>query len=373
MSARLPLTLFLTFFLVLIYLFLLITPALAQVGGTGAEVIRPVEKLWQFSRNISYLLLTIVLIVTGVMIMLRSRINPQTVVGLQQALPGIIIALVVITFSYFIVSVIIDLAFILAQVIGIVIMMGLHTSPFTINDAQDIVGKVLNNRNILDLMSKFVINPGLFVAANAIGNSVIKPIIEVVPILGDIPILGNIIAFILGTPLAAIFLISAMLTAFFQLFLGLITAYTMIILNVIFAPFLIMFSAVPGRGGNLGNWIRGLLGNVLIFPAVFGAFVLVAALLDYNDPWLFSGAFGSFDQPLPLFAGFDNNFIRYILAYGIILASAGIPDFIKNLIGAQTPAQLGQAVGAASGAGQTTATGAYRWALGKIGKVGKGP
>lgn len=356
---------------ILLTLFVLPNVAHAQVGGTGAEVIRPVEKLWQVSRNISYLVLTIVLMVIGLMVMLRARINPQTVIGLQQALPGVVIALVGITFSYFIASLIIDMAFLLAQALGIVVLVGVASPTPSVADAQLIITGILNTRNLLTFFGEFVVRPELAVAADTIGRAVIEPLVRTVPVigntLGSIPFIGSII----GAPLAAVILFITLVNAFFNLFFGLVTAYVNIIVSVILGPFLIMASAIPGRGGNLMNWMRGLLGNVLIFPAVFGAFVLVAALLGYEQPWRFGAggvptAIGPFNQPLPLFSNLDTNFVRYILAYGIILASPGIPDLVRNLVGgAAVPQQLGQAVGAAQKTGQGIATGAFK----TIGKV----
>src|SRR3989344_3291443 len=78
----------------------IIQPVFAQVGGSGNGVIEPVLKMWQISRNLAYFLFVIVFLVTGFMIMFRAKINPQTVISIQVALPGLIVGLILVTFSY---------------------------------------------------------------------------------------------------------------------------------------------------------------------------------------------------------------------------------------------------------------------------------
>jgi len=55
---------------------------------------------WRFVRNVSLGLVSIVLLYTGLMIIMRKRVNPQLVVSVQYAIPKIIIGLLLIIFSY---------------------------------------------------------------------------------------------------------------------------------------------------------------------------------------------------------------------------------------------------------------------------------
>ena len=357
MSARIIFKILFIIFVIGLFHLTLTSTTYAQVGGTGAEVIRPIEKLWQLSRNICYVLITIVLMVIGLMIMLRAKINPQTVIGLQQALPGVIIALIAITFSYFIPSLIIDLAFLIAQIFGVAIVAGLNPGA-PIADAQTLINNILNTRNIFNLFIDALRVDLLLRAANIIGGGIASNLIDQIPGIGFITRTFGISGG-LGTAIATIVLAVGLISSFFRLFFALVTAFVTIILNTIFGPFLILMSALPGRDGSLTNWIKGLVANVLIFPIVFLVFVLVAALLNRdNDIWtgVFPGATGVFLQPLPLMGNLPDDFIRFILAYGIILATPGIPSFIQQVMGAQTPQQLGQAVTQGTGAGQGVAT-----------------
>src|SRR3989344_2741388 len=95
-----------------------IREAHAQVGGSGNLILNPIVRLWQVSRNISYLFMILVFVIIGLMVMFRQRINPQTVVTAQSAIPGLVIGLILITFSYFLGALLVDIAFVGTNVMG---------------------------------------------------------------------------------------------------------------------------------------------------------------------------------------------------------------------------------------------------------------
>lgn len=96
----------------------LVKEANAQVIGSGNQVLSPILKLWEVSRNISYVVMIIIFVIIGLMVMFRNRINPQTVITAQAALPGLVIGLILITFSYFLAALITDTAFIGTNLVG---------------------------------------------------------------------------------------------------------------------------------------------------------------------------------------------------------------------------------------------------------------
>lgn len=90
----------------------------AQVAGSGNQVLSPIFKLWEVSRNVAYLVMILIFITIGIMVMFRYKLNPQTVVSVQLALPGLVIGLALITFSYFFAAFITDFAFIGTDLVG---------------------------------------------------------------------------------------------------------------------------------------------------------------------------------------------------------------------------------------------------------------
>lgn len=87
------------------------TPAYAQ-EGIGFGSLSPLLGLWKAFRNIAYLLFVIVFVGVGFAIMFRVRLSPQAVLTIQSALPRLVVALLLITFSYAIAGLLIDLSYV---------------------------------------------------------------------------------------------------------------------------------------------------------------------------------------------------------------------------------------------------------------------
>lgn len=394
----------------------IVKEAHAQVGGSGAAVLNPVLSLWQVSRNISYIIMIIIFVAIGFMVMFRQKLNPQTVISVQAALPGLVIGLVMITFSYFLAALITDVSFIGINVVGA------YFSAAQGGAEPLLVGEI-NNLNVGSIFSKFVgmITPGdiaivlqsfldgldlgvqfwvklfaslmAFQAGSAAGGPIgaisgtvvcgVAPAIAsggLLTVLGAIggPVCGLIgstigptivgtaaagvaFAFPAGTfGLALYFVaIAVMIYTLFRLLFRLINNYLAIIFLTITAPFTFLAASLPGRQELITDWIRNMLCNVLAFPAVFAVFYFVAYL--WGDPSapadLFNitatqAAFGN--QTLPLFGGLDLSFIRILIAYGALLATPAIPDIICKTIGkpGQAEQMIGQGIMAGTKAGQ---------------------
>ena len=78
--------------------------------------LQPVQALWSVFRNISYIGFVIVFVIMGFMIMFRAHISPQAVATVQDSIPRIIIALVLVTFSYAIAGLLIDVMFLVLNI-----------------------------------------------------------------------------------------------------------------------------------------------------------------------------------------------------------------------------------------------------------------
>lgn len=364
----------------------LVKPAYAQVFGSGYGVIQPVETLWKIMRNIAFLGFIVITIIAGVMIMLRKQLDQRTVVGIQQALPGIVVALILTYFSFFIAGLVIDFAFVGSRVAGSVIIAGLPQAaaapggaPVAPRDAASIVDTVLNGQNVFNMFMQFIALPGVTEISGAFSGilgsgparigltlagalSLLLTCLPAIAIPGAGPVIVGGCAVVGGgagafaqelvPALIYIVLLFGLLQAMFRVFFALIEAFVTIVLNTIFGPLIILSSAIPGNNGAFTNWIRGLFANVLIFPAIFTMFVLVAALLNYADPWQLNGAVpANAFRPLPLFGNTSTGFIQFILAYGILLAMPGIPDFIKRSLKAEGPREVATAIKQGIGTG----------------------
>ncbi len=363
----------------------LIKPVYAQnVGGSGEAVIKPVYELWQMMRNVSYLIFTLVFVVVGFMIMFRSKINPQTVISLQQALPGLVLGLILVTFSYFIASFIVDLSFVGMQLVAYLFQ---NTGLASVDKAAE----VASNSNIFNLFWSFtggilgatfttlvqLLTPPREFTQALLAKGPITPTLGVISffIPGIADLISTGIGFsvggIAGVLVSAIILI-ALLIQMFRLLWGLVSAYISILVFSIIGPLIILASSVPGKSGILSLWWKTLLANVLIFPAVFAAFLFSAIIL---------GDTGGFTSTLPLFAGLPVDVLKLIIGLGIILGTPAIPKMVKDAMGVKDIAGIPQAALAGAMAGGTlggmAVTGGYDrlWKGGKEGSLTspKGP
>lgn len=80
--------------------------------GIGYAALAPFRPVWLVFRNLIFLLMVLIIVIIGFMVMFRAKINPQTVITVESALPKIAITLVIITFSYAIAGFLIDIMYI---------------------------------------------------------------------------------------------------------------------------------------------------------------------------------------------------------------------------------------------------------------------
>lgn len=389
-----------------------IKTAYAQVSGSGNSVIEPILKLWQLTRNIAYFGFILIFIAIGFMIMFRQKLNPQTVISAQNALPGVVVALILVTFSYFIAALIIDLGFVTTQLTGRLLSANSLASS-------DKVNKTLKDANIFSLFGNIMMPPGnnltldksrdeadtvgdatreslAFLQEGFVGTlvkgaitlggcygggAIVASKIPAVPVpkaaltragaIGVGGLLGcglgygaaesGLIFYGLGIVLYIILLI-ALLIAMFKTFFELIKAYITLMMQTIFAPFIIMFGAIPGQSGGFSGWLKTMFANVLIFPAIFAGFFLAAFILNRTgEPFgIQNGSdFSTIQSTVPLFGGLTGKFIQLVLGYGILLIIPSIPGEIKKAFKVQD-SPLGAAalggVAAGYGAGKTLIT-----------------
>lgn len=341
-------------------------PAYAQVAGSGAGIIQPVLALWQAVRNIAYLAFILVFLTVGFMIMFRSKINPQTVISVQAALPSLVIGLILITFSYFIAALVVDLAF-----VGVSLSGQVFKTSELINSLGDPVA-LSQNSNIFQMF--------LHAGVNNIGpifNSTREQFISTgnsLPVLpqGSISfpaIIGGLVAGLMFAPawaiagpaalvgigvgaagqflIPGIVLVVVLIALFVQLFklvFNLITTYIQLLVFTMAGPLFILYGSIPGRGGAISFWFRGLLANSLIFPTIFAVFLFAGSLIG-NDTQITSN--------LPLLGGLNGNFVKLLLAFGLILGTPAIPGIIRGLFKVELAPQLMKEAfsGAQSGVG----------------------
>lgn len=106
--------------------------------GIGIRGLTPLINIWIVMRNLAYLLVTIAFAFIGVGVMLRVKIDPRTVMTIENQLPKLIIGLIMSTFSFAIAGILIDLMYIVVSLIFNVYVSipGIDTSRVSLDQLQ---------------------------------------------------------------------------------------------------------------------------------------------------------------------------------------------------------------------------------------------
>ena len=329
----------------------IVKDVIAADEGFGFNGLIPVLPVWKAFRNIAYLFFVIFFIVMGFAIMFRVKINPQTVIGIQTILPKIIALLLLITFSYAIVGLMMDLMYVVFYLIinsftlyevirkGISVTVG----PLTVGGGQPV--GVLMASGQLGIIASMLIHQ--LIAAMIIPSAVTAAIfglplgltgaIDAAMTLSGIGIIIRII------------LMFAILFTFFKLFMKLLGAYVNIIVQLIFAPIILLGGVFPGSK-TIGNWFRNLLANMSVFPTTMTLLLLsfvfmvqplvnipiigpVFNILGAGD-FIQGSSIGSGLNNVPLLFAFEPGAanILALIGIGLLLMASKYIDIIKEAL-----------------------------------------
>lgn len=262
----------------------------APTVGFGFGALAPIQSMWAAFRDISFGLFVIVAIVFSFMIMFRVKLSPQTVISVQSALPKIITALVLVTFSYAIAGFLIDLMYV---VIGLVSLVAAQIFSFSIG----FVGVGPSQYfNLMTLGQPFglTINAGVFGLIAIFFAVFFLPLFILLLVTGGALVLtgvGSTVGLVILI-LDMILFIIAVIIAFWvgiKIIWSLLKAFVNIILLTIFAPIQIgLGTIIPSLG--FGQWLRSYVSNLAVF-VVTGAlflfsflFIIEAIIIGFTGP-----------------------------------------------------------------------------------------
>jgi hypothetical protein len=360
-------------------------PKSYAAGGVGFNSLSMLMPLWDAFRKVSYIIIVIVIVAIGFMIMFRMKLNPQTVISVENALPKIIVALLLITFSYAIVGFLIDFMYLLIILGTEIIVSGLNiksptfqttnilnTSFWNITLSWDFVGIYFNA--ILGIFSlNWFLGGILFIIIDIITAIIgLKFITGLANFFhfatGDCEATGSIFGFVGGSlkickavgwaialPVGAIigivtavillfiFIIFSFVFLAFRIFFTLLSSLINIILYTVFAPIYLLLEAVPGQSA-FSNWFRTILGNLLIFPII-----IFLILIAYGVSSMYASSSPSFT--LPLLEGINSNALAPLMAATFLFMVPDLAKAIKQLIIGKGGLQIPTSPGAMFGAG----------------------
>lgn len=340
----------------------------AEAQGYGYSAAGTIRNLWRAARDISYMFMTIVVVALAFMIMFRIKLSPQTVITIQSALPKVVIALILITFSYAIAGFLIDIMYL---AIGALSLM-LSQSEMTAYNAQELFGAFANKANAGSLFLGYWL---VFLVAAI--SSVFAGSISAAG-LGEA---------VLGIVAVIIAIVSIVFLAWYSVktMILIFKTYAMIILTIFIGPLEILAGIfIPGLG--FGSWVKRLISNLAVFPIMALLFFLSFYFLAQGivsdgflggaggTSWLFP--FGIIMGQLneqswkPPFVGLvlGENFIWLMVSFTIVGSIPKIAEIIQGLISGRQ-ISYGNAIGEAL----SPVTGAAKGIIGTAQKgIGEG-
>lgn len=292
-------------------------PAYAAIySSTGFSGLVP---LWRGFRNVTYTIFSLFFIITGIMIMLRVKISQQAVVTIQSAIPKLITSLILVTFSYAIVGLLIDLSY-LIESLGISLILKASSNNLSVSE---IIADPNVSGRILDLVPLW----GITIMGATIGG-----ILALIPAVG--PEIG-LIAF------GIIFLVIILIILFHTVnfFFGLLKCYISILIKTIVGPLEIALGAIPNMKMGFGSWFVDILANILVFPIsmifLFMVKAIMEAVKNSDNLWTPAG--------LEFFSG--GGMLSVAIGLGALMLVSKLPKMIPELIFQIKPSPWGKAIG----------------------------
>lgn len=337
----------------------IVKPAIAA-PSTGFEGLSPVLELWKATRDIAYYVLIVAFIFIGIGVMLRIHIDPRTVMTVQNQIPRVIICIILITFSYALAGLLIDLMW-------SVTYMGINTLTATGTDPQ--VGcagdrKTLSNvatgnilqspmtyfnetfkdpgcttGGILDLSGKVsdsmaVIQTNLLLQLFGLDGDASSNFNNWYDWINPLSYLGAAadltftyaIKWLIG--MAWIFIsLFIILISLIRIWFALLKAYAMVFLYVVLGPLWIVMGLLPKKPLGFEKWIRILFANLSVFSAT--AFLLIFARIltdrfSTNTDKLFVA---------PLVGDPGTGALGGLIGFAILLITPSILDTLREKLG----------------------------------------
>ena len=364
--------------------------------GIGFSSLKPLTEIWVMFRNIAFTLIVLFIVIVGFMIMFRFKINPQTIVTLSNALPRLVITLLMISFSFAIGGFLIDLMYIVTifgvKVVGTTLLPQDTQKMFIDSVTTGGTGR------LFDLIfwngETFKLGGALFSMMPPIINQMVR-LIAVAGVMfiirsGNNPIgdymlggkAGNIATFdgvagslialaawiiipglvflFLPLILSLLILLFTGLLVFFRILFMLFAAYLRIVISIIFAPIILLAEILPGRNA-FSKWFKTLVADLLLFPLTLILITLSSAILAMNNN------FQNIWQPPFLYTGVNQSAFNVLVAIGMLFMIPDIGKLVREFMGVKgSPLKFGFATFFAGGVAMS---GGAMGGLGKFSQI----
>lgn len=252
-----------------------IIPDAYAATGAGFDALSPLLPVWKAFRNIAYMLFAIAFILYGIMIMFRIKIDNKTAASITLAIPKLVSTLILITFSYAIVGLLVDISTVFSALLIDVLRLG-----NIITDSSGIVITHVSGQGWSGGFGSFLINwvTSLILAPaivlNLIFGGVLTVILAIPTYLTYFTAIGNVLGLALTIAIAI---------SYFKLIVKLFQSYISVIVSLIFSPIILIGNLFPGSD-TFGKWFMSIVANLAVFPIT--SFFLVLSYVLMIQPLL---------------------------------------------------------------------------------------
>ncbi len=193
-----------------------------------------IKSAWKFTRNMAYAAMAIIIVIIGIMITMRATVDTRTTVTIQYALPKLIVAFLLIGFSYPIGAVIASTGQSLSLQMPIWAAKAMTETAFASAGTGAIIATVATT------IVSAIILIGLASVATA------------------------------GTALVIILVIVAVvfITTLVIVEVRYLITYIKILMEIIMAPITFMWAAIPGNDAKISMWFKKMLAYCVILIAL---------------------------------------------------------------------------------------------------------
>lgn len=359
--------------------FSIIKPAHAQT--TGFNNLGALLTLWRKVRDLTYLGFVLMFVLIGLGTMLRIKLDPRTVMSIQNQIPKAVTYIILITFSYAIAGLLID-----GMWVTTFTGVNLITDGITCTDGASLTQK--GTTYLLDNPIHYVnrtlgcpfdaggeeVNRGtIFRLGQVIGNTLGEIVsTTILSVFGNFTSIrcawtdpdtyGNCIKLgfqeVLSWIIGFIMMLAIIVAVFVQLirvWVNLLKAYMQILLYTILAPIWIIAGIFPNNT-NFGFtvWVRKMLASLAVYPITI--FLFLVAVVLASDARIQNPNPTAGEVFLPPMVGnpsiADN--MGFLLALGIILITPEVVNMTREMF-KTSPSKYAPAAMAALGAGMGSA------------------
>ncbi len=310
----------------------------------GYELLRSigVDDLWQKTRTLAYVIFVVVLIVSGFMIMFRQKIGGQAAITVFNTLPNVIVGLILVTFSFAIVGLAINLGVLMVNVVASLL-----------SDADFGQFGFLTVNNPISLSGVFFRGDAGIVSPETLLVGLVGVIIGALALIaagagtGGAAIVAGVIVGLIGLAIGVIVVI-IVISVSVRVYITVLKAYLGLIMDTVMAPIYITISTFPGKSSILGDWFKRVAKNILVFPMVFfliniGLYILRQDL-NLNFP---TGLVGGGDPSVGVDATIAGVLMKGLLVLLLFYVAADSPKFLDDILpvsGGKGAAAVGQSI-----------------------------